>query len=115
MSNTKQVLLWQIGGALCLIFVGSLLHFVYRWSGFSPIVGIFSAVNESVWEHLKLGFWSLVFYSAAEFPFIRGKTNNYFLAKSCGILSLQVLLSCSSTFTPPLQEVKFCCSMSYHT
>ena len=35
---------------------GTLLHFAYRWSGGSPAVGVFAAVNESVWEHMKLLF-----------------------------------------------------------
>lgn len=88
----KDVLIWQIAGASALLILGSLLHFAYEWSGHSPIVGIFSAVNESVWEHLKLGFWSLFLYSAVEYGFIRRKTHNYFAAKAAGILSLQVFI-----------------------
>lgn len=46
--------------AVCsFIFVsvaGSLLHFVYDWSGQSRLAGYFSAVNESTWEHMKLMF-----------------------------------------------------------
>lgn len=36
------------------IIIGTLLHFVYEWSGNNFIVGLFAPVNESVWEHLKL-------------------------------------------------------------
>lgn len=46
---------------------GTLLHFVYDWSGQNPVVGIFSPVNESVWEHLKLLFFPAVTYSAAAY------------------------------------------------
>ena len=37
--------------------LGVLLHFTYEWSDDNRIVGLFSAVNESTWEHLKLLFF----------------------------------------------------------
>ncbi|MCW4022413.1 MAG: DUF6512 family protein [archaeon] len=40
---------------------------------FNPFVGAFSAVNESVWEHLKLGFWPLILYTAIEYWKIKNK------------------------------------------
>mgnify|MGYP006172940953 FL=1 len=49
---------WRVAvGALVVTTTGSLLHFAWQWSGRSPIVGIFAAMNESTWEHLKLAFW----------------------------------------------------------
>lgn len=39
------------------------MHFLYAWSGENPIIGSFSAVNESTWEHLKLLFFPAVLYS----------------------------------------------------
>ncbi len=85
----KSPLIWAISGIPFLIIVGSLLHFTYEWSNCSPIVGVISPVNESVWEHLKMGFWSLVFFSLIEYWFIKNKTKNYLLAKGLGIVSLQ--------------------------
>ncbi len=49
--------------SLRYIFVaglGTLLHFTYQWSGSNPIVGAFSAANESVWEHLKLIYFPML-------------------------------------------------------
>lgn len=40
--------------------VGTLLHFLFDWTGNNPAVGLFSAVNESVWEHLKLLFYPML-------------------------------------------------------
>jgi hypothetical protein len=88
-SSTRRILFWEIGGIFFLVVVGSLLHFVYEWSGRSPIVGLFSAVNESVWEHLKLGYWSLVLFSLIEYWFIRRKVRNYLVAKAAGVLAMQ--------------------------
>lgn len=53
---------WIILGIPVLFIVGSLMHFVYEWSGNSVIVGIFAPVNESVWEHLKLTFWPMLIW-----------------------------------------------------
>jgi hypothetical protein len=80
---------WQLGGFLFLVFGGSLLHFTYAWSGHAVPVGLISPVNESVWEHLKLGFWALVLYSLLEVRFIRGNVNNYLAAKALGMVCLQ--------------------------
>ncbi len=42
---------------LIVVAAGSLLHFAYGWSGAWAPAALFAAVNESVWEHLKIAFW----------------------------------------------------------
>ncbi len=47
--------------------LGTLLHFTYDWFGKNMIIGIFSPINESVWEHTKLFvlpfiIWYVVYY-----------------------------------------------------
>ena len=91
-KQKKYILKWEIFGAFFLIIVGTLLSFVYEWSKKSVLVGIIGPVNESVWEHLKLGFWSLAFFSVIEYRFIRNKTSNFFYAKGLGILILQATI-----------------------
>ena len=44
---------------VAISIIGTLLHFLYEFSGKNFLVAIFSAVNESVWEHLKLSFYPL--------------------------------------------------------
>lgn len=85
----KHLLIWEIAGIFFLICAGALLHFAYQWLHQLTIVGIISPVNESVWEHLKLGFWSLVLFSIIEYLFIKDEINNFLLAKGLGILTLQ--------------------------
>lgn len=51
---------FQIASAIFVIILGTILHFTYEWSGENKIVGIFSAVNESTWEHLKLIFYPML-------------------------------------------------------
>lgn len=50
----KKLFWWEAGAAIFTALCGTLLHFTYGWSGEAAVVGAFSAVNESVWEHMKL-------------------------------------------------------------
>ena len=38
------------------------LHFVYEWTGENTLAGIFTPINESIWEHLKLVYWPLLLW-----------------------------------------------------
>lgn len=71
--------------------LGVLLHFTYEWSGDNPAVGLFSAVNESTWEHLKLIFCPMLLLTMIEFLWahIQEKPlpENYLPARTIGILS----------------------------
>lgn len=83
---------WHIGGFFWIVIVGSLLHFVYEWSGESSIVALFSPINESVWEHLKLGYFSLTFFIIIEYWYLRDKTANYAIAKTVGIIDMSIFI-----------------------
>ena len=37
--------------------IGSVLHFLFDWTKHNKVVAIFSAVNESYWEHIKIAIW----------------------------------------------------------
>ena len=40
-----------------MVVAGSALHFLFEWCGGWRPLAVVAAVNESVWEHLKLAFW----------------------------------------------------------
>ncbi|MDG6222672.1 MAG: hypothetical protein IAX21_05405 [Candidatus Bathyarchaeota archaeon] len=88
----RTVLTYEIIGVLFITVLGSLFHFIFELSGFNPIVGAFSAVNESVWEHLKLGFWPLIIFTVIEYWKIRDKTNNFFLAKAVAAFTIILII-----------------------
>ncbi|NLM63109.1 MAG: hypothetical protein GX190_02175 [Mollicutes bacterium] len=48
--------------SIILLLVGSLLHFAYDFFNNNFIVGLFTPINESVWEHLKLAFFPILFW-----------------------------------------------------
>lgn len=84
---------YELVGIVFIIVLGSMLHFTFEWSGHQPIVGVFSAVNESVWEHLKLGFWPALVYAAAEYSYLKESTNNFFFAKTAGIYFIPIIIT----------------------
>lgn len=81
---------WTIGGGLAVTILGVTLHYVYPLSGGSPVVGLLAPVNESVWEHLKLGYTALILFSAFEYPRLRERVNNYFAARLLGVIALEL-------------------------
>lgn len=77
----------HIIGAVFAIIVGTLLHFTYSWSGENAIVGAFSAVNESTWEHLKLIFFPVLLFMLAEYFIYGDSVSGFFTSKLLAILS----------------------------
>lgn len=50
-------------GIIFVLIMGTLAHFLYDWSKNNHIVGFFTPVNESIWEHIKLLFFPMLIYS----------------------------------------------------
>lgn len=61
--NCTQIKKWEIAEFIFIAIVGTLLHFVYDWSGQNPAVGIIASVSESTWEHLKLLFMPALLFT----------------------------------------------------
>ena len=87
----KKVFYIQLGVAIGSIVIGTLLHFLYQWTGENCVIAAFSAVNESVWEHLKMLFFPMLLFGIGECFFVKDTVNNYLEAKVIGILQLLVL------------------------
>lgn len=88
----KKPTQWAIGGFLFTSVMGTLLHFAFEWSGNHPIVGLFSAVNESIWEHMKLIFFPMVVYAIIQYRFWQGRGEDYWCEKHVSILIALVLI-----------------------
>ena len=87
----KRLFRWEAVGFLVVCALGTLLHFVYEWSGGNALVGAFSAVNESTWEHMKLLFFSMLLFSAAQFT-VTGQNYPNFLAVRAASVFVGTLL-----------------------
>lgn len=74
---------------LSFIFVcilGVLLHFTYDWSSQNPIIGFFSAKNESTWEHLKLIFFPFLFLTIYDGLLHRDFATEHLPGRTLGVL-----------------------------
>lgn len=88
----KAIPYWQLGGFVFTAVLGTLLHFLFDWTGGAGVAAIFSAVNESIWEHLKLLFYPMVLFALIEF-FVWGKdVESFWCIKLIGILIGLVLI-----------------------
>lgn len=45
-----------------IVLLATLFHYIYELSNNSLLVGIFSPVNESIWEHLKLSVYPTIIW-----------------------------------------------------
>lgn len=71
--TTSRIRRASVGGAVFGVLFGSFLHFAYQLSGRFTVVALFSAVNESPWEHLKLYFFPIVLYVVVEWSAVEDK------------------------------------------
>ncbi len=67
----KKISNWQFLGFAVTSFGGTILHFLYEWSGDNRIAAVFSGVNESTWEHMKLLFMPMFAFAIAESFFFK--------------------------------------------
>ena len=81
----QRSILWQAAGFALVTFGGTILHFLYDWTGGSILVAPFSGVNESTWEHMKLLFWPLLLFALVQRLFFKGQ-ENYWCVKLAEIL-----------------------------
>lgn len=59
----KYIKRYTVIGAIFVLITGTLAHFLYNWSGKNNIIGLFTPVNESIWEHMKLLFFPMLIYA----------------------------------------------------
>ena len=83
-------------GIILICLVGTLLHFTYELSHHNKYVAIFSAVNESTWEHIKIGMTPTLIWSIYEIS-VYSFSLSFILAKSLCLLTIILLIPQSCT------------------
>lgn len=91
MQNLFQRNWWKenrltVGYSIFIMLAGTLLHFVYEWSGENSFLAMFSAINESVWEHLKIFFIPAFFFTVACWCWKGEDSPNYLWCQTKSIL-----------------------------
>ncbi len=82
MIKLKKATIYNV---IFTIALGILLHFTYAWSNNNNFVGLFSAVNESVWEHLKILFVPMLLTTIFNCFYFKKIIPNYLCTKTKGI------------------------------
>ncbi len=86
MKRQHSILKFELFSIVFTLILGTLLHFTFEWSNQNLFVGSFSAVNESVWEHLKLIYFPMLITAVIGSFFFEGKQSNYLCIKTKAIL-----------------------------
>jgi len=81
----------EVFGAIFIIIIGSLGHFLYDWTNKNKLVGYFAAVNESTWEHIKLVIAPSFLWLIIEYHFYYANSN-LFLARFLGLLVMMIFI-----------------------
>ena len=84
--SKKQIRNYQIFSIIFTFILGTLLHFTYNLLGKNLFVGIFSSVNESTWEHLKLLYFPMLLTTIIGYFYLDKKVPNFICSKTVGII-----------------------------
>jgi hypothetical protein len=81
------VSLWMI---VPLGLLGSALHFLFDWTKHNRFVAIFSAVNESYWEHIKIAIWPVLLLQIVLFSLGGYQFSSFIPAATIALYSIPV-------------------------
>ena len=73
-------MLFLIISIIVISVLGTISHFLYDISNHNKIIGLFSSVNESTWEHIKIALTPTILWSLID-GLIYRSSYNYFLLK----------------------------------
>ncbi len=89
---SKQLRNWELAGAVFTAAAGTLLHFVFAWSGNSSLAAMAAAVNESTWEHMKLLFIPAFLFTLVQFFAMGRSYPNFAAARGISVLAGTALI-----------------------
>ena len=78
-------------GFIVISTIGTLAHFFYDWTKHNKIIGLFAAVNESTWEHIKIALTPSFLWCLYD-GFLYGYYPNYFCAKLFSLLVIVAVI-----------------------
>ena len=88
----RSISTWQMVGFVFTGILGTFLHFLFDWTNGSMIAALFSAVNESIWEHTKLLFYPMVLFALMEYKAWGREVPSFWCIKLIGIITGLVLI-----------------------
>lgn len=82
----------ELAGALFVLAAGALAHFTYDWSGGNRLAAALTAVNESVWEHMKLLFVPMFLLTLFQLPTLGRRYPNFPAVRAVSALTGTALI-----------------------
>ncbi len=90
--ENRTVAFSESAGAAAIYTAAVFLNFVYRLSGGSTLAMIFGAVNESVWEHVKIFTAAYCLWALLQLCWLGVPFRRYVAAKCAGLYALMGLM-----------------------
>ncbi len=84
----RYSLRFEAAGVAVIYCAAVFLHFVYRLSDSSALGMVFGAVNESVWEHVKIFSFAYMGWAMIEAMFLKLPFRQYAVSKCIGLYTL---------------------------
>lgn len=84
--SKKLLLRLEIAGPFIVFILASLLHYAYDLSP-NVLTALFGAVNESIWEHIKIFAIAYLFYAFIEFLWAKPDLKRFLVAKVTGVFA----------------------------
>lgn len=81
----------EIAGPIIVFIVASFLHFIYKINP-NVLTSLFGAVNESIWEHIKIFTIAYLFYGFIEMLWARPELKRFVVAKTLGVIAQGVII-----------------------
>ena len=88
----RRLLRYEVTGFIFTSVCASLLHYLYEWSGKELLTALFSAVNESVWEHMKIFTLPYVVWGFVELFCVRPPFQRFAAAKIFGLWAMIITI-----------------------
>ncbi len=83
----------ELWGIPVVFLMASFLHGIYEWSGGSVLGALVGAVNESVWEHLKIFAQAYLIWGAVELLWANPPMRQFVVAKTLGVCFLLISIT----------------------
>lgn len=91
--NKKLFRTLELWGIPVVFLMASFLHGIYEWSGRSVLGALVGAVNESVWEHLKIFAQAYLIWGAVELLWANPPMRQFVVAKTLGVCFLLISIT----------------------
>ncbi len=82
----------QLAGFVFTVILGTFLHFLFDLTDQNVIAALFSAVNESIWEHMKLLFYPMFLFALIEYCLFEKNNKQFWCIELMAIILGLVLI-----------------------